>query len=114
VFGGLNLFGKDQPEATIIRTARIAQAMAKVAAVSIEQDRISRERATLVVQLETALESRVAIEQAKGVLAKHLDIGLTDAFDLLRKRARSSRRLLKDVATEAIESRGEGFTTADT
>lgn len=84
--------------------------MAKVVAIAIENDRISRERLTLIQQLETALESRVAIEQAKGILAKHLDIGLNDAFGLLRQRARSSRRLLKDVATEVIETRGEAYT----
>jgi GAF domain-containing protein len=110
VLGGLNLFGTRKHPAPDSSTARIAQAMAKVVAVAIEHDRIARERATLIAQLETALESRVAIEQAKGILAKHLDISLNDAFGLLRQRARSSRRLLKDVAAEAIESRGEGYT----
>jgi GAF domain-containing protein len=109
VFGGLNLFGTGEHSAPE-STARIAQAMAKVVAIAIENDRISRERVTLIQQLETALESRVAIEQAKGILAKHLDIGLNEAFGLLRQRARSSRRLLKDVATEVIETRGEGYT----
>ena len=58
------------------------------------------------MQLETALESRVAIEQAKGILAHHLDIGLDEAFVLLRHRARSQRRLVKDVAVAAINNRG--------
>ena len=110
VVGGLNLFGTDeQPEPTMA-TARIAQAMARVAAIAIENDRVSRERVTLIVQLETALESRVAIEQAKGILANHLDIGLNDAFGLLRQRARSSRRMLKDVAAEVVKTRGNGYT----
>ena len=109
VFGGLNLCGTGE-HAAPDSTARIAQAMAKVVAIAIENDRISRERLTLIQQLETALESRVAIEQAKGILAKHLDIGLNDAFGLLRQRARSSRRLLKEVATEVIETRGEAYT----
>ena len=52
----------------------------------------------------------MAIEQAKGMLADHLDIGLDEAFELLRDRARSSRRLLKDIAVETITNRGAGYT----
>ena len=112
VFGGLNLFGTVERQAPNMRTARVAQAMAKVAAISIEKDRVSSERATLIEQLETALESRVAIEQAKGILANHLDIDLNEAFGLLRHRARSSRRLLKDVATDAINNGVGDYTAA--
>ena len=112
VIGTLNLFGTDERPALDHATARVAQAMADVAAVAIEQDRISRERATLIVQLESALESRVAIEQAKGMLANHLDIDLNEAFRKLRHRARSSRRLLSDVAEEAITNRGRDYTAA--
>ena len=91
-------------------TARVAQAMAHVAAVAIEQDRISRERARLIAQLEGALETRVTIEQAKGMLANHLDIDLNEAFGRLRHRARSSRRLLAEVAEEAVVNRGRDYT----
>jgi GAF domain-containing protein len=109
VIGGLNLFGTTEQPAPTMTTARIAQSMAKVVAIGIEKDTVSRQRVSLIVQLETALESRVAIEQAKGILATHLDIDLHDAFVLLRQRARSSRRLLKDVAVEVVKSRGDGF-----
>ena len=111
VFGGLNLFGTAEQPSPSLKTARVAQAMAKVAAISIEKDRISDKRATLIEQLETALESRVAIEQAKGILANHLDIDMNDAFGRLRQRARNSRRLLTDVATDAINN-GVGDYTA--
>lgn len=112
MFGGLNLFGAaDQPSPNHT-TARVAQAMAKVAAIAIEKDRISDERATLIEQLQTALESRVAIEQAKGILANHLDVDLNEAFRRLRHRARNSRRLLTDVAQEAINTRGRDYTGA--
>ena len=81
------------------------------AAAGIEQVRLARERVALIVQLETALESRVVIEQAKGILADHLDIDLQEAFLLLRHRSRSSQRLLEDVAVEAIASRGHDYTS---
>lgn len=105
VIGGLNLFGTVQQPGPTAATARIAQAMAKVAAIAIEKDTVSRERVTLITQLETALESRVVIEQAKGIVSAQSDVSLHDAFDLLRKQARSSRRLLKDVAMEVVQSR---------
>jgi AmiR/NasT family two-component response regulator len=87
--------------------------MADVAAVAIEQIRLSQERVALIVQLETALESRVAIEQAKGILSSRLDIGLNDAFLLLRQRARNSRRLLRDVAAEVVETKGDDYSAND-
>ena len=106
VTGALNLFGTPEHAVPDVPTAKIAQAMADVTAVAIENVRLAHERVGLIVQLETALESRVAIEQAKGILAYHFDIGLDEAFVLLRHRARSQRRLLKDVAVEAINNRG--------
>lgn len=111
VIGALNLFGTLEQPAPDTPTAKIAQAMADVTAVAIEQVRLAHERVALIVQLESALESRVAIEQAKGILAYHLGIGLDEAFVLLRHRARTSRRLLKDVAMEAISNRGGDYPT---
>ena len=48
-------------------------------------------------QLEQALQSRVAIEQAKGVLAERYGLELDDAFELMRKTARSNRMKLHDL-----------------
>jgi hypothetical protein len=48
-------------------------------------------------QLEQALQSRVAIEQAKGVLAERYGLELDDAFELMRKAARSNRIKLHDL-----------------
>jgi GAF domain-containing protein len=109
VIGGLNLFGTAGQPAATMTTARVAEAMAKVAAIVIEKDQVSRDRDTLIGQLETALESRVAIEQAKGVLVANLDITANEAFALLRQRARSNRQLLKDVATEVVKTRGQDY-----
>jgi GAF domain-containing protein len=113
VVGGLNLFGTSEQPGPTMTTARVAQAMAKVAAVAIEKDQVSRDRATLIVQLETALESRVAIEQAKGILSSRLDIDLNDAFVLLRQRARNARRLLRDVAAEVVATKGNDYSAND-
>ncbi|HWL97211.1 MAG TPA: ANTAR domain-containing protein [Nocardioidaceae bacterium] len=74
--------------------------MANSAAIAIIQYRLTEERRVLSEQLERALESRVMIEQAKGVLASGLQVSEDEAFRLLRQRARASRRLLTDVADE--------------
>lgn len=48
-------------------------------------------------QLEHALQSRIAIEQAKGVLAERHGLDPEDAFDLMRRAARSNRIKLHEV-----------------
>ena len=55
--------------------------------------------------LQRALDTRVVIEQAKGILAERFDLDVHDAFDLLRFSARSNRIRLRDLATRVVESR---------
>jgi PAS domain S-box-containing protein len=62
-------------------------------------------QAELAGQLQRALESRVTIEQAKGVLMARLGVDEQDAFERLRQIARSSNRRLADVAGEVIAGR---------
>jgi hypothetical protein len=59
----------------------------------------------LNAQLEHALQSRIVIEQAKGVLAERLGLTVEDAFDLLRYAARSGRIKLYELATRVVEDR---------
>jgi ANTAR domain len=58
-----------------------------------------------VIQLQTALDSRVVIEQAKGILAERLGIDMAAAFAVLRRAARSSRRSVHELAAEVVGSR---------
>jgi ANTAR domain len=53
-------------------------------------------------QLEHALQSRVAIEQAKGVLAERYGLGTEEAFALLRRAARTNRMKL-DLLAAAVQ-----------
>jgi AmiR/NasT family two-component response regulator len=57
------------------------------------------------LQLEHALESRVVIEQAKGVLAERYDVGVDVAFELLRRAARSNRIRLRALADRVVSDR---------
>jgi AmiR/NasT family two-component response regulator len=56
-------------------------------------------------QLEHALESRVTIEQAKGILAERFGLSVDEAFDVLRRAARSNRLKLHAVAADVVASR---------
>src|SRR5947199_5023883 len=73
--GALNLFDRD-PDTITEATLRIGQALADVATIAILQQRAVQAREELAQQLQTALNSRVTIEQAKGVLAerRHADM----------------------------------------
>lgn len=56
-------------------------------------------------QLETALRTRIVIEQAKGVLSERFELGVDEAFELLRQSARSDRRNIHELAGEVVASR---------
>lgn len=48
-------------------------------------------------QLQHALDSRVAIEQAKGIIAERYGLQLDEAFDVIRRASRSNRMKLHDL-----------------
>jgi len=54
-------------------------------------------------QLTHALESRIVIEQAKGILAERYSLAVDAAFELLRRSARSNRVRLHDLAVRVVE-----------
>jgi len=102
VIGALNLFrGSDEPFAGA--EMEIAQAMAEMAAIGLIQERALRERNLLTEQLQAALNSRVVIEQAKGMLAEYLTITVDDAFTLLRNYARDHNGKLSEIATDVVD-----------
>jgi GAF domain-containing protein len=55
-------------------------------------------------QLQQALDHRSLIEQAKGILMERGGLDQQAAFELLRSRARSTRRRLHDVARETVDA----------
>jgi AmiR/NasT family two-component response regulator len=57
----------------------------------------------LAAQLQSALNSRIVIEQAKGVLSERRQINVDEAFTLLREHARTHNRRLSDVARDVAE-----------
>jgi anti-anti-sigma factor len=57
---------------------------------------------TAAAQLQHALDSRVLIEQAKGVLAERHGVGVEEAFERMRAFARRSRRTVRDIADAVV------------
>jgi ANTAR domain len=99
VIGALNLFCA-HPGALSDADIRTGQALADVATIGILAQRNLRQAELLATQLQTALSSRVIIEQAKGVLAEHHRITVDEGFALLRAYSRSHNRHLADVARD--------------
>jgi GAF domain-containing protein len=102
--GGLNLFdARAQPVEAADR--QLAQALADVATIGILQRRSAHRSSMVAEQLQHALNSRVVIEQAKGVLAERNDVSMEVAFAGLRDHARGNNLKLTDVALAVV--RGE-------
>ena len=102
VIGALNLFSTDIG-ALDVETLRLGQALAGVATIGLLQARAAMHRDTLAEQLQAALDSRVVIEQAKGVIAERRRLDTDAAFNLLRRRARISNRGLSELARAIVE-----------
>lgn len=102
--GALNLY-REQPGPFHEDDVRLAQAFADVAAIGILQEREIAGNQRTVRQLQHALDSRVMIEQAKGLLAAQLGVSPEEAFQVLRRQARSNRIKLHDVAVAVVENR---------
>lgn len=102
VIGALNLF-RATPGAFDPASVRVGQALADVATIGLLNERSMRRRDTLNEQLQTALNSRVIIEQAKGKLAERLGIDTNRAFSLLRDQARNRNQRLSDLARAFVD-----------
>ena len=103
VIGGLNVFHGDREEFTA-QELRVLQALADVATISLIQEQAVTRAEVLNEQLQVALNSRIAVEQAKGAVARSFGITVDQAFELLRGHARTNRRRLTDVAQEVVTS----------
>jgi len=80
-----------------------AQALADVATIGILQHRAAEEHRLLAEQLQYALNSRVVIEQAKGVLAEHSGLDMDGAFEALRGYARANNRRLVEISHAVVD-----------
>lgn len=102
IIGALNLFRSNSgPLADGDIT--LAQALADLASITILQAEAASVARRRDEQLQHALDSRIVIEQAKGMLAEHAHIDMPAAFDQIRARARHTNTKLTDLAGQIVQ-----------
>lgn len=102
--GALNLFNSSEGPLDA-EDVLVAQGLADVATIAILQHRSTLDAKVLNDQLSNALNSRIVIEQAKGMVSQATSCDMDQAFDRLRKFARNHNIRLTEVATSVV--RGE-------
>jgi transcriptional regulator with GAF, ATPase, and Fis domain len=101
LIGTVNLFTKAEQHLSQSDVA-LGQALADVATISLLQQRTSRDQTILAEQLQVALNTRIMIEQAKGVLAELSGLHPADTLRYLRAYARTQGHSLQSVALQVI------------
>lgn len=102
--GSMNLF-RETTGALNTTDAVAARALTDVATISILQQRTTEHAVLVQQQLQHALDSRIAIEQAKGFLAHTHQIDPDAAFDMLRSYARSQQARIAETARHVVDRR---------
>jgi len=102
VIGALNVFGSQPGSILDDADVPIVQALADVAAIGLLQERAIRRGELLTEQLQGALNSRIAIEQAKGAVAQIYGVSVDEAFTLIRGYARRTNSRIGDVARAIV------------
>lgn len=101
VLGALNLFGTHVGPLRSDDLA-LAQALAHVASIALVAEKAASDKETINQQLQAALTSRIAIEQAKGILSQRGNLDMEQSFAVLRRYARDHNQRLSDVAHNLI------------
>jgi GAF domain-containing protein len=101
VIGALNLFRSDAGPAAS-PDVDVAQAFADMATIGILQERGMREARELAAHLQTALNSRIVIEQSKGVIAERLNCTMDEAYQAMRWFARDRNIRLRGLAASVV------------
>lgn len=101
VIGTLNLFRGEIGQLSEL-DAIAARGLADVATIGILHERTLRENEIATVQLQHALDSRVVIEQAKGVIAQLNSVDMDAAFKTLRDYSRRNNLNLRGVAEQIV------------
>jgi len=99
--GALNLFRTHQGALTDDDVV-VAQGLADIATIAILQYRSTLDSGALNVQLSNALNSRIIIEQAKGMVRQSTGCDMDEAFNRLRTHARNHNVGLTELAKRLI------------
>jgi transcriptional regulator with GAF, ATPase, and Fis domain len=102
VIGALNLFTTGRRPLSDDHLA-VAQGLADIATIGLLHERAVRDQVTLSEQLQTALQSRILIEQAKGILSAQAGTNVAAAFALMRTHARRTGQPLTTLAGAVVD-----------
>lgn len=102
IIGALNLFSEGEG-AIGDQDKSLARALADVATIGILQQRSVHQGRVLTDQLQHALNSRVVVEQAKGILAERHNLSVTDAYERLRRHARDHNLKVSELAGRLVQ-----------
>ena len=101
VIGAMNVFDTSLHELTLTES-NLLRAFADAATIGILQERTVKQQSDLSVQLQGALNSRIAVEQAKGIVSERLNVDMDTAFGMIRAHARNHGTLLSAVADALV------------
>lgn len=101
VIGALNLFAVTREPLSDDHLA-VVRGLADIATIGLLHERAVRDQTVLAEQLQTALHSRILIEQAKGVLSARAGVDVTEAFHRMRHHARGTGQSLTSVAEAVV------------
>lgn len=104
VIGALNLFTEGRRPLRDNDLA-VVRGLADIATIGLLHERAVRDQVTLSEQLQTALHSRILIEQAKGVLSAQTGTSVAAAFALMRTLARRTGQPLTTLAGAVVAGR---------
>ncbi|TCL77937.1 MULTISPECIES: GAF and ANTAR domain-containing protein [unclassified Rathayibacter] len=100
--GSLNFFS-DSPGVFEVKDVLVAQTIADVATIGLVQEQAIREASLARAQLQHALDARIVIEQAKGIIAHSRNVDMESAWRTLRQYARSHESRVSDIAKAVVE-----------
>jgi len=101
VLGAMNLF-LTEPGGISADSLTVVQAMADVATIGLLQQRELHRAHTVESQLQHALQSRISIEQAKGIISEQAHVTTDAAFSLMRRYSRDNNQKLAVVAADIV------------
>jgi GAF domain-containing protein len=102
--GALNVFWSAPHEVTPT-DLQSAQSLANLATIGLAQQAAPVDLRTLAEEVESAIHGRIAIEQAKGMLAVQAGISVEAAYALMSNYAKSQKSFVRTVAREVVERR---------
>jgi GAF domain-containing protein len=100
--GAVNLYD-DQPRIWSVEDLRVATIFARIATGYLAHASSARQQQRTAEQLQQALNTRLIIEQAKGVLAARREITVDDAFETLRDYARAHNARIHEVSRDVVK-----------